>query len=328
MLKSVESANGLLLDLQDNAAKTPFELPELVTGTKRLIAFGIAQEDVIDRMNRLGDLTQGQADGLNRLTLAYGKLKAKGKASLEELNMFTEAGVPLMDELARQFNVTTNELFDMVSKGKVGFADVEQAIISLTSSGGQFYQMMQKQSQTLTGKKSTLQDDLTNISRTIGNEMLPATKELIDDLDELAISVNKNIQAFINWTKTNNELIGSINDTGTILGILKMIGNAASSALLGIPLFHSGGVVPGTGEMLTILKGGETVRTQGQELDVQKKLNGESTGSTVVYAPTFKSLDPVENMKMARQDERRIIDLVTDAVKRNRFGLRTVVRSV
>ena len=73
----------------------------------------------------------------------------------------------------------------MVSKGKVGFADVDRAIVSLTSSGGQFFGMMDKQSQTLTGRLSTLSDDFGAISRTIGNELLPETKAFINELDQL-----------------------------------------------------------------------------------------------------------------------------------------------
>ncbi len=143
------------------------------------------------------------------------------------------------------------------------------------------------------------------------------------------------LQYVLTYNQTQNSIsqIPLANQTGQASSkgsVLKTIGNAASTALLGIPLFHSGGIVPGNGEVLSLLKGGETVRTQGQEVDVQKKLNGEGENQamTLVYAPTFKSLDPAENMRMAKQDERRIIDLITDAVQRNRQGIRTVIRGV
>lgn len=217
MLKSSEAAKEHLIDLQAMAAQTPFELPELVEGSKRLIAFGISASEVVDRLKRLGDLSQGQADILDRLTLAYGKLRAKGKATLEELNMFTEAGVPLMDALARQFNVTTSQLFDMVSKGKVNFNDVDKALMSMTNSGGQFFGMMDKQAKTFQGISSTMRDDFTAVSRTLGEMLLPAAKSAVIALDDLAKSLNKAIKGASDWASSNQELIGSIQDGATAL---------------------------------------------------------------------------------------------------------------
>lgn len=222
MLKSSEAATAHLQDLQAMAAQTPFELSSLVEGSKRLIAFGISATEVVDRLKRLGDLSQGQEQILDRLTLAYGKLKAKGKATLEELNMFTEAGVPLMDALAKQFNVTTAELFDMVSKGKVGFADVDKALRSMTDSGGQFFGMMDKQSQTFQGIVSTMRDDYTQVARTLGEMLLPAAKSTVIALDDLAKSLNKAIKSSGDWISSNQELIGTIQDGATALTVFAL----------------------------------------------------------------------------------------------------------
>ena len=158
MLKSAEKAEALLKDIEDFAATTPFQLPGLIEGSKRLLAFGVAAEDIVQTMTDLGNAAGGDQQKLDRLTLAFGKLKAKGKASLEELNMFTEAGVPIMAQLAENAEVTTGEMFKLISTGKIGFKEVNEAIISLTRGEGQFAGLIEKQAETLTGLISTLKD--------------------------------------------------------------------------------------------------------------------------------------------------------------------------
>ena len=99
LLGSAGDANKLMKELETFSASTPFQLESLAAGAQRLIAFGTEAEDVVQTMTDLGNAAMGDQAILDRLTLAYGKLQAKGKASLEELNMFTEAGVPIMASL-------------------------------------------------------------------------------------------------------------------------------------------------------------------------------------------------------------------------------------
>lgn len=185
LLGNQQRATKLMNKITKFAAATPFQLPDLVTGSKRLLAFGINANVVVDRLGRLGDLSQGSSEILNRLTLAYGKIKAKGKASLEELNMLTEAGVPIMAELSRQQKVSTNQLFKMISKGKIGYPQVEKAVVSLTSKGGKFYQMTLKQSKTLNGVMSTLSDAFNLMGARVAKKYLPQIKSVALKLIEL-----------------------------------------------------------------------------------------------------------------------------------------------
>lgn len=178
MLGSQQKASKLMGEITKYAAATPFEMPTLVEGTKRLVAFGVGANVVVDRLGRLGDLSMGDAEKLDRLTLAYGKIKAKGKASLEELNQLTEAGVPIMAELAKQQHVSTGTLFKYVQKGKIGYKEVEKAVISLTSKGGQFYNMTLKQSKTLNGLFSTVTDSFNIMGAQIAQQFLPQIKDI------------------------------------------------------------------------------------------------------------------------------------------------------
>jgi tape measure domain-containing protein len=182
LLGSTEKATKLLKEIEEFSAATPFQLPDIIEGSKRLLAFGVAAEDVVDTMSRLGDLAQGDTEKLNRLTDAFGKLKAKGKASLEEINRFTEAGVPLVEELAKNYGVTTQEVLKLVTQGKVGFAEVEEAVASLTSEGGKFFELTKKQSQTLNGLISTLKDNFGLLLRDLGENLLPIIKPIVNTL--------------------------------------------------------------------------------------------------------------------------------------------------
>ncbi len=180
LLGDVKKGTRLFEELKQFAATTPLRLDDITSGTEKLLAFGVANEDVIDTMRRLGDISLGQADKLSSLTNAYGKLKAKGKATLEELNLFTENGVPLMDALADTLGVSTQEVFKLVSAGKVGFSDVDRAIRSLTDEGGKFAGLMDDASTTLTGKWSTFNDVMTQVGAELATGTIPLLKSAVD----------------------------------------------------------------------------------------------------------------------------------------------------
>ena len=160
MLGGMERAQLFMKEIEKFSATTPFELPDLTRAAERLLAFGTEAENVVDTMQMLGNVARGDSVLLDRVTLAYGKLQSKGRATLEEINMFTEAGVPLMKALAEQTGVTGEELFKMISEGKIGFKEVQQALVDMTTGEGQFAGMLERQSKTLSGSISTLKDNL------------------------------------------------------------------------------------------------------------------------------------------------------------------------
>jgi len=203
MLGSVEKAKVLLKDIIDFSAKTPFKLPGLQDAAKRLLGFGIEADKVVSTLRNLGNVAQGDQERLDRLTLAFGKLRAKGKATLEELNMFLEAGVPILDELSSMYNVTTQEMFEMISKGKIGFGDVNTALINLSTGTGKFAGMLEKQSQTLSGLFSTIIDNLKLLGMEMMQTIMPQIKafarkilELVERFRELNPEQKKMIVIF------------------------------------------------------------------------------------------------------------------------------------
>lgn len=185
MLGSAEKANELMDQLKTFAAGTPFQLQDLAQGTQTLLSFGVAEESVVETMRMLGDTAGGNREKLNGLILAYGKVQTKGKASMEEINMMAERGIPIISVLQQQLGVTEQQFFKMVSAGKIGRNEITKAFRTMTSEGGMFYQGMEKASLTFQGLVSTLKDNLTLMAAEIGSALLPIMKEMITTITRL-----------------------------------------------------------------------------------------------------------------------------------------------
>lgn len=168
MLGSKDKADRLMGQVVNLAAKTPFTLTQVGQATKQLLAFQFAEGEVIDTTTRLGNVAAGLSVPLDQLIRAYGQVKAKGKLMGDDMRQFTEAGVPMVAELAKVFNVTEAEVYKLVETGKVGFDDVKKVISNLTDEGGMFFNLMEKQSKSLTGMVSNLQDAWARMLNEIG----------------------------------------------------------------------------------------------------------------------------------------------------------------
>jgi tape measure domain-containing protein len=182
LIGNAEKARAVLSELRDFSASTPLQFETITKGAQNLMAFGIAADDVKEKMEMLGNVSQGQADKLESVVRAYGKIRAKGKASLEELNMMTEAGIPILEGLSDNLEVSTDELFKMITAGRVGFGEVDQALQAMTMGTGQFAGMLEKQAGTFSGLVSTYKDNIALAMDEIGQSMLPAAKTITQDL--------------------------------------------------------------------------------------------------------------------------------------------------
>ena len=192
MLGDMDKAKSLMEDLKDFAARTPFEVPDVTRNAQLLMNYGVELEDIITTLTRLGDLSQGSADKLNRISLAYGQMLTKGKVTGEELRQMVEAGVPLTQALADNTGKTTAELSKLIEKGSVGIPELDAAIESLTTGTGKFAGMMEKQSQTLLGRWSTLKDNLGQFARDIGEDAFEETKSSLEDISNEFEEMKKN----------------------------------------------------------------------------------------------------------------------------------------
>lgn len=185
MLGSASKASAMIEKMRDFAAKTPLTLENVISGGSLLMSYGVDESNLIDTMTKLGDLASGNAEKMDRITLAYGQMLAKGKVTGEELMQMTEAGVPLQTALAESIGVTGEEFSKMVSKGEVGIDDLNKAITGLTTGNGKFAGMMEKQSQTMQGMLSTLQDNLSEFMRKMGEGAFGEVKSALQEASDL-----------------------------------------------------------------------------------------------------------------------------------------------
>ena len=197
MLGSKAKADDLMAQVVDLAAKTPFTLTQVGQGAKQLLAFQVSQDDVIDTLTRLGNVAAGVSVPLDQLIRAYGQVKAKGRLQGDDMRQFTEAGIPLVNELAKSFGVTEAQVYKLVETGKVGFTDVQNVIKGLTDEGGMFFNLMEKQSKSLTGMVSNLSDAWDRMLNDIGTSNEGILAGGISSLTDLV----NNYQKVIDITK-------------------------------------------------------------------------------------------------------------------------------
>ena len=131
MLGSAGAAKKTMADLTQFAAATPFELPQIEQATKVLFSFGITQDKILPTLRTLGDVSAGTGKDFGDLAVIFGQVKAKGKLMGGELLQFSEAGVPMVAQLAKQFGVAESRIAKMSEQGKISFAAVEQALASM-----------------------------------------------------------------------------------------------------------------------------------------------------------------------------------------------------
>ena len=146
MLGSESKAKALMDQMVNTAAKTPFDLMGVAGGAKQLLAYGAAADKVNDILIRLGNIASGLSIPLNDIVYLYGTTMVQGRLYAQDVRQFTGRGIPLVRELATMYGKTAEEINNMVSEGKIGFPEVEKVINKLTNYGGQFYNIMEKQS--------------------------------------------------------------------------------------------------------------------------------------------------------------------------------------
>lgn len=218
MLGSEEQAAAKLAEIRKMAASTPFSLDDLTSGTQTLLQFGIAVDDTTGVLQQLGDISLGNADKLQTLVRAYGKMSSAQKVTLENVTMMIDAGFNPLNQICNATGESMADLYKRISDGKVSFAELESAVASATSQGGQFYNGMLEASQTFSGRMSTLKD---NVSALTGE----LTGGLFEALGELVVKVNEATVSFLD----DEEKMSQLKDT---LGALASVVTAAGTAFV------------------------------------------------------------------------------------------------
>lgn len=197
MIGNKARADALMADVVRMASTTPFELKEVASGAKSLLAFGIATEDIIPTLKSLGDVSAGLSVPMERLILNFGQIKTQSKLTGKELRDFNVAGVPIIAELAKNLGKSEQAIQEMVSAGNIGFQEVADAFKSMSSEGGRFANLMDKQAKTIIGLQSNLRDAIDQMFNSIGESQEGAISSVL----KTAISLVENYEKVIDILK-------------------------------------------------------------------------------------------------------------------------------
>ena len=189
MLGSEEAAATKLSEIRKMAAATPFSLDNLTSGTQILLQFGIAADDTTGVLQRLGDISLGNAEKLQTLTRAYGKMSSAQKVTLENVNMMIDAGFNPLNQICDATGESMSDLYKRISDGKVSFSELEAAVEAATSQGGQFYNGMLEASQTFSGRMSTLTDNTKALLGALSDSFYSSLSDLLPIANDAVLAL-------------------------------------------------------------------------------------------------------------------------------------------
>ena len=168
MIGDTNEANALMSQLIKTAATTPFGVSDISNAARQLLAYGVEADKVNETLIRLGDIAAGLSIPIGDLAYLYGTTMVQGRMYTADLNQFLGRGIPLAGELANVLGVAESQVRGLVEEGKVGFPEVEQAIINLTNEGSKFGGLMEAQSTTISGRISNIEDTIEQMFNQIG----------------------------------------------------------------------------------------------------------------------------------------------------------------
>lgn len=218
IIGDLNEANAMFEQIKAAAVKSPFQIKELVTYTKQLAAYKIEQDELFETTQRLADISAGLGVGMERLVLAYGQIRATGYLRASEVRQLTEAGIPIVEELAKKMSqlrgetVSAAEVMGLISERAISFGMVKEVFDDMTSAGGMFYKMQEKQAETLAGQWSNLQDAISIMYDEIGNT------EGVNNSIKGTIGLVKSLAE--NWRVVGDVAVWSV---GAAMGYAKVI---------------------------------------------------------------------------------------------------------
>lgn len=166
-IAGVKLLNDSLITL---AKETPFSLEDVQTGTKNLMAYGFQADEIVDNLKMIGNVSSGVSAPLNDIIYLYGTLRASGRVTLMDIRQFAGRGIPIYEALQKTLHKTTAEILNMVSKGTLGFKDIEAAFKSMTGPAGLFFNNMEAAALTTGGQIDRLSDSWHNLGLVLAKD--------------------------------------------------------------------------------------------------------------------------------------------------------------
>ena len=190
MLGDMEAGRGLFNELQEFNFWTPFDMEQTSQATKVLMAAKVPLSEITDYLTRFGDISQGNGQKFQSFINAFSKASAKGSADMEVLNVYLDQGIQILDELGKQFGVTSGEVIKMASNGQISFQQFDQALKSLAADGGLYYGSMETASQRLDAAQAGLQESTNALAASFGDMLAPAALAVVSGITKIVDAIN------------------------------------------------------------------------------------------------------------------------------------------
>lgn len=263
MLGDAKKAKQLVNELQDMANVTPFETQDLLDASKTLLNFGINVKEILPDLRMLGDIAGGNKQRMQSLTLAFSQMSSAGRLMGQDLLQMINAGFNPLQTISEKTGKSMAVLKDEMSEGKISVEMVRQAFVDATSEGGRFYEMMNKQSETLEGKLSTMRDSYTLLTRAISDLAVPALKEQVTEITNTINATTELINRLKSWAGANQVVVGGLKDAAVAIAALAV----------GIPLTNAAVVT-----IMTSMRnfGTITAKTTAYQIAFATYLKGDS----------------------------------------------------
>lgn len=242
ILQDGDKASKLIGEITRFAAKTPFNLEDVASGAKQLLAYGSSAETVVDELSMLGDVAAGLQIPIGQLIYLYGTLRTQGRAMTVDIRQFAGRGIPIYEELAKVLGVTKDQVGELVTAGKVGFKEVEQAFKNMTSEGGKFNDLMENSAGTWPQRLSNIQDTLFQKLNDFGNKYkevfefgIGTTEELVEHLDDVISVIGGLIAAYGTYkaaliaAAVAQKAVGFVDSIRLIMAYRKQLGLATAA---------------------------------------------------------------------------------------------------
>lgn len=221
LLGSAEKGNELFEQLRDYGATTPLELPDLTKNAQTLLGFGIQAKDVMGILKDIGNISMGDAQKMESLTLAFSQATSAGKLQGQDLLQMINAGFNPLQEIATKTGKTMGEVKDEMSKGAISADMLRQAFADAAGEGGKFDGMLDKQSKTLKGAKSNLDDAIEMAYNGIGEKLEPAVITGINLAEEMVS----------HWEQIGKALVDIIAGWGTYKAAVMLVSAIQTAAI-------------------------------------------------------------------------------------------------
>lgn len=238
ILQDGNKASALIKRLTQFAARTPFNLDDIAAGAKQLLAYGSSADTVVDELSMLGDVAAGLQIPIGQLIYLYGTLRTQGRAMTVDIRQFAGRGIPIYEELAKVLGVTKDQVGALVTAGKVGFKEVEQAFKNMTSEGGKFNDLMENSAGTWPQRLSNLGDTLFQKLNDFGNRYknviesgFGVTEGLVEHLDDVLSVVGSLIVAYGSY-KAAVMAVAAVQQVKNWVGMIRTI-SAYTKAMQG-----------------------------------------------------------------------------------------------